>query len=330
MADERRPLVAAAVLTSGVCLMGALIAGEPQAAQTPPPPEVNWRVPDADALPAGIWKDVVLYGRRLFVETASLIGPEVTSPTMRYAGNNLSCQSCHLVAGTQAFALPMIGVFAAFPAYMARENEVRTIEDRVEGCMERSMNGRALPPDGREMKAMVSYLQFLSTGQPVGRNTEGRGTPALPLLDRAADVERGRRVYAATCQACHQADGLGLRRGRKGDAGGYLYPPLWGPDSYNDGAGMHRLIASANFIRANMPFGTTYRLPALSVDDAWDVAAYVNSHPRPARARRDLDYPDRSKKPVDAPFPPFADSFPLEQHRLGPFTPMLNAQKDKK
>lgn len=191
------------------------------------------------------------------------------------------------------------------------------------------MNGRALPVDGREMKAMVAYLQFLSTGVPVGRATEGRGTPALPLLDRAADPVRGRSVYTSTCQVCHQADGQGLRRGKSGDAAGYLFPPVWGDDSYNDGAGMHRLIASASFIRANMPLGTSTRLPMLSVEDAWDVAAFVNGQPRPARARRDLDYPDRSKKPVDAPFPPFADSFPLEQHRLGPFRAILDARKPK-
>jgi thiosulfate dehydrogenase len=291
------------------------------------PGQLTWRVPDADALPAGAWKDVVLYGRRLFTETSAVIGPEGANPAMRYAGNNLTCQSCHLVAGTQAFALPMIGVFAAFPAYMARENEVRTIEDRIQGCMERSMNGRVLPPDGREMKALVSYLQFLSTGTAVGAATEGRGTAPLPYLDRPANPAKGQAVYAATCQACHQPDGQGLRKGKKGDAAGYLYPPLWGPDSFNDGAGMHRLISAANYIRANMPFGATYRAPVLSVEDAWDVAAFVNSQPRPAREHLDLDYPDRSKKPVDAPFPPFLDSFPLEQHRLGPFTPILDARK---
>lgn len=317
---------AALTLAAGAAVPLVRVAAPPQA-PPPAPAAIAWQVPDPDTLPAGIWKDTVLFGRRLFVDTPSLIGPEVAAPAMRYAGNNLSCQTCHLVAGTQAFALPMIGVYATFPAYMARENEVRTIEDRIEGCMERSMNGRALPPDGREMKAMVAYLQFLSTGVPVGRSTEGRGTPQLPLLDRAADVERGRGVYAATCQACHQADGQGVRRGRKGDAGGYLYPPLWGPDSFNDGAGMHRLMPSASFIRANMPFGANYRAPLLSVEDAWDVAAFVNSQPRPARARLDLDYPDRSRKPIDAPFPPFADGFPLEQHRLGPFKPILEAQK---
>jgi len=226
----------------------------------------------------------VEYGRRLFVETPALIGPEVTDPDMRYAGNNLSCQSCHLAQGTLAFALPMTGVFAAFPAYMARENEVRTIADRVEGCLERSLNGRALPVDGREMQAIVAYLQSLSTDVGAATRIEGRGTPPLPYLDRAADVTKGQAVYAATCQACHQSDGQGLRKGKKGDAAGYLFPPLWGPDSFNDGAGMHRLIASAGYVRANMPLGTNYRTPLLSVEDAWDVAAFVNSQPRPARA----------------------------------------------
>ena len=141
---------------------------------------------------------------------------------MRYAGNNLSCQSCHLHAGTQAFALPMIGVYAAFPAYMARENEVRTIEDRIEGCMERSMNGRALPADGREMKAMVSYLQFLSTGLPVGTDGGRTRHAGAAVLDRAADVEKGRRglrrdvpgrATRPTARACG--------KGKQGDAAGY-------------------------------------------------------------------------------------------------------------
>jgi len=321
--ESRRRLIAAVALAIAAGAAGPVfIAGAQQ-----PTPAVDWHAPNPDTLPAGVWKDTVLYGRRLFVDTPGAIGPEAAHPAMRYAGNNLSCQSCHLAAGTQPFALPMVGVFAAFPAYMARENDVRTIEDRIEGCLERSMNGRPLPADGPEMKAMVSYLQFLSTGTAVGSATSGRGTPALPLLDRAADATKGHQVYAATCQACHQPDGQGLRKGPKGDGGGYVYPPLWGPDSFNDGAGMHRLIVSANYIHANMPFGASYRAPVLSVEDAWDVAAFINSQPRPGRAHLELDYPDRSKKPVDAPFPPFADAFPLEQHRLGPFAPILEARR---
>ncbi len=268
----------------------------------------------------------MLYGRRVFTETFSVIGPEVRDRSMRYAGNNLACQNCHLQGGTQQYGNPMIGVYAIFPRYIGRENEVRTLEDRIQGCMERSMNGHALPVDGREMKSLVAYMQFLSTGVPVGKTVQGRGTPALPLLDRAANPARGAVVFAERCVVCHQKDGHGVRKGAPGDGKGYLYPPLSGPDSFNDGAGMHRLITSANFIHANMPFGTRYDAPVLSVDDAWDVAAYVNSQPRPVRSHLDRDYPDRTRKPVDAPFPPFADSFPLEQHRLGPFGPILDAR----
>jgi len=284
-----------------------------------------WPKPDADALPAGIAKDTVLYGRKLFTETYNVIGPEVADTNMRYSGNNLSCQSCHLQAGVQRYAIPMIGVYGVFPLYIARENEVRTLEERIEGCMERSMNGRQIPIGGREMKAMVAYIQFLSTGVAVGKSLDGRGSPNLPLLSRAAEPQRGADIYRANCAACHQPDGQGKRNGSPGDAKGYLYPPLWGPDSFNDGAGMHRLIASASFIRANMPFGTHYDAPVLSVEDAWDVAAYINTQPRPKRANLEADYPDRSRKPVDAPFPPFQDNFPLEQHRLGPFQPITAA-----
>ena len=188
------------------------------------------------------------------------------------------------------------------------------------------MNGRVLPLGGKEMKAFLAYIQFLSTGVPVGKSLDGRGSPALPLLARAADPKRGGDVFQRTCAACHQADGQGKRNGTAGDAKGYAFPPLWGPDSFNDGAGMHRLIASATFIRANMPLGTHYDAPALSAEDAWDVAAYINSQPRPRRDHLDTDYPNRARKPVDAPFPPFPDKFPLEQHRLGPFQPILDAQ----
>ena len=285
-----------------------------------------WPQPDADSLAPGAWKDTVLYGRKLFNETYSVIGPDVRDSAMRYSGNNLSCQNCHLKGGTQKFAIPMIGVYGLFPLYIAREDEVRTLEERIEGCMERSMNGRVLPIGGKEMKALLAYIQFVSTGVPVGKSLEGRGSPNLPLLARSADPKRGADVYEKNCSLCHQSDGQGQRKGLPGEATGYLYPPLWGPDSFNDGAGMHRLIASASFIRANMPFGTHYDSPELSVEDSWDVAAYINAQPRPKRANLEADYPNRMRKPVDAPFPPFADKFPLEQHRLGPFQPIIDAQ----
>ncbi len=325
-----RPLVTRRGRAYGAAILALLVVVGCLAVTSARTPAASWPTPNVDALPPGAWKDTVLYGRTIFSETFQIIGPEVANPSMRYAGNNLACQNCHLQGGTQQYGLPMIGVYGLFPMYIGRENEVRTLEERINGCMERSMNGRALPESSREMKALVAYLKFLSTGVPVGTAVKGRGAPALPLLSRAADPARGAAVFTQRCIVCHQANGQGIRLGRLGDAKGYLYPPLWGPDSFNDGAGMHRLITSANFVHANMPFGTHYDAPVLSVAEAWDVAAFVNSQPRPARAHLERDYPDLSRKPVDAPFPPFADAFPLEQHRLGPFGPMIDRQASRK
>ena len=98
----------------------------------------------------------------------------------------------------------------------------------------------------------------------------------------------------------------------------YLFPPLWGPDSFNDGAGLHRVLTAARFIKARMPLGE----PTLTDDEAFDVAAFINSKPRPRMANLENDYPDRSLKPIDNPYGPFADDFPLEQHRFGPFQPI--------
>ena len=308
-------------LAAGILAIG--MAAASAAAQAP----AAWPQPNPESLPQGAFKDVVLYGRKLFNETYSVIGPEVADRSMRYSGNNLTCQNCHLDGGARRFGLPMVGVYGSFPTYMAREDEVRTLEERIQGCMERSMNGRELPLGGKEMKAFLAYIQFLSTDIPVGKATEGRGSAPLAMLDRPADPKRGAEVYAQNCASCHQTDGKGQRNGVAGDAKGYRYPPLWGPDSFNNGAGMHRLIASASFIRGNMPFGARHDAPVLSVDDAWDVAAYINSQPRPSRANLERDYPNRARKPVDAPFPPFLDKFPVEQHKYGPFRPILDAQK---
>jgi thiosulfate dehydrogenase len=241
--------------------------------------QIPWIVPDIDKLPDDDWGRTVRYGRDLVNKTASLIGPEVADPGQRFAGNNLTCQNCHLEAGTKEFGLPFQGVYADFPNYRARSGAVGTIEDRIQGCMVRSMNGKELPPDGAELTAMVAYMKFLSLGHPVGAPTPGRGSAAMAELTRAADPEHGKAVYAQMCAACHGANGQGQRVGSVGGARGYVFPPLWGPDSFNDGAGMARLIVAAGFVHSNMPKGITWQQPVLAVGDAWDVAAFVNSHP---------------------------------------------------
>ncbi|MBI0536995.1 cystathionine gamma-synthase [Roseomonas sp. KE2513] len=298
--------------------------GQPSVASATP--TSAWEIPDPDTLPANdIFARTVRRGRDLISRTSSLIGPDAHDPAMRFAGNGLTCQSCHLQAGTQRYGLPLAGVWGVFPQYIGREDEVRTLEERVNGCMERSMNGRSLPVDGDEMKAILAYIRYISGPQQVGRSLEGRGAPPIPLPTRAADPEHGRQVYASVCSTCHGADGQGQRleaaeaveQGKR-----YQFPPLWGPDSYNNGAGMARTITAARFVHANMPLGTTFEQPQISGDDAYDVMAFVNSQPRPERRNLDQDYPDLSRKPVDAGYAPFVGPFPPDQHRFGPWQPI--------
>jgi thiosulfate dehydrogenase len=188
--------------------------------------------------------------------------------------------------------------------------------------MTRSMNGRPLPVDGAPMQAIVAYIRFLSIGVPPGQHVPGLGAGKMPELARAADPARGARTYARACVACHNTDGAGVLRSRAAPALGYMIPPLWGADSFNDGAGMARLSNFANFVHFNMPHGTDYLDPTLSREEAWDVAAYAVSQPRPRMPGLEGDFPDRLAKPVDTPYGPYADGFGVRQHKYGPFAPI--------
>jgi thiosulfate dehydrogenase len=172
---------------------------------------------------------------------------------------------------------------------------------------------------------MVAYVKFLSTGVPAGQRIPGLGAGKIPELDRAADPARGRAVYVAQCQGCHNTDGSGIRRSLPTTDLGYIVPPLWGPDSFNDGAGMNRLITAANFVHSNMPQGVDYLNPLLSTNDASDVAAFIVSQPRPHKQGLEKDFPDLAQKPVDTPYGPYLDGFSAEQHKYGPFAPIRAA-----
>lgn len=288
-----------------------------------------WDDPGLDNLPARQEGEFIRYGHELITHTSRYIGPEVKDPKMRFAGNNLACQNCHLDAGTRKFSAPYIGVYVRFPQFRGRENTIGTIQERINGCMQRSMNGKPLPENSREMKAMVSYMRWVSRGVAVGQNIKEIGYTKLEIPERKADLDHGELVFQQNCVPCHGEDGQGVRNGEPGDAKGYLYPPLWGPDSFNNGAGMHRILTAARFIKGNMPFGTTANDPLLSDEEAYDVAAYINSHSRPEKTDLDNDYPDLSKKPADCPYPPYADHFPLKQHKYGPFQPITKYYSKK-
>jgi thiosulfate dehydrogenase len=262
----------------------------------------------------------VKYGFELFKSTPKYIGPNNGKAELVYAGNNLSCNNCHLYAGTKPYSGALIGVVKRFPQFRGRENKMGTIEERINGCFERSMNGKVLPPDGKEMKAFVSYLSWLDRFAEPDGSFEGKGFMTIEIPERAVDLEKGKAVFNTVCYACHGTDGQGVKLK---NSHVYQYPPLWGEDSFNNGAGMNRVITAANFIIGNMPYGATFENPILTDEEAYDVAGYINQQLRPQKSNPEKDFPDLKRKPVSTPYPPFADEFSIEQHQLGPFQPIM-------
>ncbi len=317
------------VLKTAVVSTVALLAATVWAAE--PTPAVNLvgrPVPEIESLPDGPYRALVSQGLELSTRTFAVIGPEVKDLKKRYAGNNLACTSCHQAGGAKPFAIPWVGVTATFPQYRGREDQISTVEERINGCMERSMNGKPLPLDAPEMKAFTTYIAFLSKGVPVGARIEGAAVLQSAVPNRRADPDAGSVVYVAKCAACHGADGMGKRTGQRGDALGYTFPPLWGPDSFNNGAGMNRLLTTTRFIRQNMPLGASHTATVLNDDEAYDVTAFILSNPRPVKAHLEADFPARWNKPIDAAFPPYMLGATADQHRYGPFPPLAEKQRE--
>ncbi|GAB5527226.1 MAG: hypothetical protein Roseis2KO_50980 [Roseivirga sp.] len=261
------------------------------------------------------------YGYEVITQSSKHIGPLAPKASNRYAGNNLSCQNCHLEAGTKRGSASFVGVANRFPQFRGRENKMGTLAERINGCMERSMNGRAMPENSLEMQAMIAYMKWLSTDVPADREANYKGFVKLQLPDEKADPVLGKAVFIQHCQTCHMEDGQGQRPNAKGP---YVYPPLWGNDTYNHGAGMHRVITAAQFIKGNMPhLQATWDNPILTDEEAYHVAAYINSMDRAQKSNPEADFPKRELKPVSTPYGPWEDTFSPEQHKYGPFQPIM-------
>jgi thiosulfate dehydrogenase len=222
-------------------------------------------MPAESTIPAGPEGDAVRLGRQLTNDTRKQLP--------RNVGNRLNCSSCHIAGGTQSNAGPFVGLTALFPMYNARDGRVISLQTRINDCFERSMNGHSLAWDSKEMSAMLMYIRWLSTGVPVGSQVAGRGMGRVDASLKP-DRARGATIYAAKCASCHGPQGAGTPDG----SGGFVFPPVWGKQSYNTGAGMARTDTAAAFIKSKMPMGQP---DSLSDQDAIDVADFVAHQPRP-------------------------------------------------
>ena len=249
--------------------------GEP--ADAPETATALFEPPSEADIPDGPAGDAIRLGMEIFKNTGTNASDHV--------GNSLSCANCHLDGGRRADSAPMWAAWVTYPLFRSKNNSMNTMEDRIKGCFTYSMNAQdsisgGPPPAGDDIyRNLQTYMHWLATGAATNVKPAGAGYPALELPEQGYDPARGEDVFQANCAACHGADGQGQQ-----DANGrYTFPPLWGPQSYNWGAGMARVNTAAGFIKANMPLGQPGRL---TDQQAWDVAAYLNSHERPKDPRQ--------------------------------------------
>jgi thiosulfate dehydrogenase len=232
--------------------------------------------------------ELIRSGYKLFVAT-----PE-NAP--RFAGSNMSCGNCHLNAGQRERALPLVGIANVFPEYNKRGGRTFTLEDRIIGCFLRSENGTGAPhtkgdstslprPESDEVVALAAYISWISKDFPRGTKLPWRGqneiAPEHRIPLNKLDPGRGKQLYKKNCTQCHGDDGQGVAIGDK-KAG-----PLWGPKSWNDGAGAARVYTLAGIIRYAMPY---LNPGSLTDEEAQQIAAFICSKPRPSFPYKDQDY----------------------------------------
>jgi thiosulfate dehydrogenase len=279
-------------------------------------PDSNpWIGPSPTSIPQNPQGKLIRYGKALIENTSYYLGPK---GKVKAASNGMNCQNCHLEAGAKPWGNNYFGVAALYPKFRARSGGMESIAKRVNDCFQRSLNGKGIDSTSREMKAIIAYMEWLGTNIPKGTKVIGTGIRDIAFLDRAADPEKGKTLYQEKCITCHLSEGTGIKNPA---TGGYTFPPLWGKHSYNTGAGLFRLSRLAGYIYDNMPQGSTYQARQLTEEQAWDLAAFINTRERPG-FDNSKDWPDIGGKPIDHPFGPYKDLFSEAQHKLGPFKAM--------
>lgn len=271
-------LVLGMLVLAGWLLLGSLAPAEAQS--TAPP---TWKSADRDQLPqTPELAAAIRLGQQIYNDPRTYAAP--------YVGAALACWSCHVGEGYHPGLIPLSGVAGVYPAYSARDGRIISLADRIRSCFVRSLNGSAPPDDSDVLLAMSAFLHWQSEGQPRGVDPATHWREALPPADWLAidqlDPRRGSMLYAERCASCHGADGQG----------GNNIPPVWGPRSYNDGAGLARVYTAAALIYQAMPATAP---GSLSRDDAQHLAAFIDAQERPVYRDWASDYPN-GDIPVDA------------------------------
>lgn len=244
--------------------------------------EQPWLESKANEIPKGKEGDLIRYGMQLLSNTSELIGPNTPNQSLRFSGNNLNCTTCHQTGpsglpGTKKYSAPWTNVINDYPQLDKKTMTVFSLEMRIQGMLGKGQ--KTIKNDSKEMKAMVAYMMWLGRKAKPNQNMIGtklNGNIILP--NRPADPIKGKTLYAAHCVACHGDQGLGAKKPNFDNGGGYTFPPIAGGDTYDDGGHMFMIPLMTAFLYNNMPQGASYEKPLLSVSDAYDIAAYVNSN----------------------------------------------------
>lgn len=238
----------------------------------------------------------IKWGFRIFTNTPG--------EAPQFAPSKISCNNCHLNGGQRERSLPLVGVAGMFPEYNRRSGRLYTLTDRIVDCFVRSENGtgnvegeawESLPTTtSKEVLALSAYLTWLAAGSEVGKNPAWRGqnvvAPSNVIPIEKLDTSKGEALFMEHCTNCHGENGQGVAIGDKKPG------PLWGTDSWNDGAGAARVYTLAGIIRYSMPY---LNPGSLTDEQAQHLAAFINSKPRPSYPFKEKDYLTE-KIPVDS------------------------------
>lgn len=215
-------------------------------------------------------REVVEVGYRLVTNTHELLNG--------YVGGRLDCSNCHFAGGITTGGvnggISLAGVASKYPLYNPETGSIEDLATRVNNCFTKSMNGKPLPIESKEMQAILTYLTWISYRYPIYGHAPWLGVKPLKSK-HIPNPTNGKKLYIELCADCHGSDGDGGNKSLKHP--GIAIPPIFGDNSFNKRAGMNRQDIFASFIYHNMPLGD----PNLLVSEAIDIAAFVAEQPRP-------------------------------------------------